>query len=193
MKQVWLGLALAMYSLAAVAGWQLDSEHSGIYFISTKNAQIAEVHTFKTIAGDITEHGKVEVSIDLASVDTSIDIRNQRLKNLLFETDRYSAAKITADVDLESVKALAMGEFSDMPVTAALDLHGVKHTFSAQLRVTKLSGERFKVSTLKPVVLVPSIFGLESGLKALRDVAKLLSIANSVPVTLDWVFTYHPD
>ncbi|MDT8407377.1 MAG: YceI family protein [Methylococcales bacterium] len=194
MKYAWLvGLLGLLVTDFASAAWQLDSEHSHLHFISTKNAQIAEVHTFKTVSGMIDAQGQAQVVIDLTSVDTNIATRDQRLRDMLFETKRFSVAKITSAIDLPTLQGLNTGEFIDVPLSAQLNLHGVQQKITATVRVVKLSQNRLSVTSLKPLLVVPSVFGLESGLNALREVAKLLSIANSVPVTLDWVFVYHPD
>ena len=70
-------LALMILSLGARADWLLNNHRSELTFVSTKAIDIAEVHRFDSLAGRIEDNGKAVVTIDLASVDTGIDIRDE--------------------------------------------------------------------------------------------------------------------
>ena len=80
---------LVLFLIAPImvqAGWNLDESNSSIEFISIKNNQISESHNFQKISGSITSEGLVNVTVDLDSVDTKIPIRDERMRNLFFET-----------------------------------------------------------------------------------------------------------
>ena len=77
-------LVLLTTSLTVQAGWNLDQSNSSIEFISIKNNQILERHSFQKISGNITSEGLVIVTIDLDSVNTKIPIRDERMRNLFF-------------------------------------------------------------------------------------------------------------
>ena len=84
MKRIALaGLLLAATS--ANAAWQLDGERSALSFVSTKAINIAEVHRFGELSGGVDADGMVNVSINLDSVDTAIELRDDRMKEMLFE------------------------------------------------------------------------------------------------------------
>jgi len=74
-----LPLALALAAPAALADWQLDNGDSTLDFISVKKSTVGEVHHFKQLSGSITDAGQASVDIELASVETNIPIRNERL------------------------------------------------------------------------------------------------------------------
>ena len=99
----------------AMAGWELDNERSTVQFMSVKNASIAELHYFHALAGEVADDGQARVSIDLDSIETLIPIRNQRLRELLFETVRFPAATLTTTVP-EAVKSLENGESVGTPL-----------------------------------------------------------------------------
>lgn len=70
-------LSIAMPALAA---WQLDNEKSTLSFISIKKNDIAEVHQFNSLSGEV-DQSEIKFVIDLASVDTKIALRDQRMRD----------------------------------------------------------------------------------------------------------------
>ena len=83
--------SLALVSLPSLAAWKLDNENSRLNFVSVKKASIAENHSFKKLEGSIDNNGKVNIKVDLTSVDTNIAIRDERLKKFVFESDKYTS------------------------------------------------------------------------------------------------------
>ena len=67
-------------SVASATQWQINNNESQVNFISTKKVNIAEVHQFDKIAGNLAETGEFSLAIDLASVNTGIEIRDSRMK-----------------------------------------------------------------------------------------------------------------
>jgi len=185
-----LMLALLGYSLpqSALADWELDGAHSGLSFVSIKKNSVAEVHRFQTLLGRIGDNGEVQAAIALDSVDTGIAIRDQRMRDMLFETSRFGVAKVTAHVDSAALKNLKVGEFQDLSLTLNMELHGQKHSLSGEFRVLRLAGGGLAVNTLRPMVVNAADFGLDVGIQKLMEVAGLPSIATAVPVTLSLVF-----
>ena len=87
LKTIMRAAAVAVFGLAgqtALAGghaakaWSLDSEASKLAFGSVKKDVIGEFHSFESISGMVEADGIVTVEIDLTSVQTNIDIRNER-------------------------------------------------------------------------------------------------------------------
>ncbi len=91
-------LVLFIVPMMAQAGWDLDESNSSIEFISIKNNQISESHNFQKISGSITSEGLVNVTVDLDSVDTKIPIRDERMRNLFFETKLFPSATFSAQI-----------------------------------------------------------------------------------------------
>ena len=78
-----------------VADWVLDSENSHLSFVSIKNGVVAEVHRFDTLRGGVNDNGTAALKIGLASVETNIPIRNDRIKSMLFDVATVSYTHLT--------------------------------------------------------------------------------------------------
>ncbi|MDF1831052.1 MAG: YceI family protein [Porticoccaceae bacterium] len=175
-------------SLGAQADWQLKGDDSSVNFISIKKSAIAEVHLFKQLSGSINNNGEVKVSIDLASVDTNIAIRNERMKSLLFDVNKFATANILAKVDSGKLKAMKKGGFYQDDVDIVLSLHGIEKKITTLINVVKLADGSIRVSSVHPVIITAQDFGLSEGVEALRVVANLSVISTAVPVTFNMVF-----
>lgn len=191
-----LALALAACSAGADQAeaplpegtWQLAADQSNVGFVSVKAGNVGEAHSFRKLSGTVEPDGTVGVAIDLASVDTGIDIRNQRMRDMLFEVANFPEARLTAKIDPNAVKALKPGERKAMTVPVTLDLHGTTNSIEAPLTVTRLAGDTVLVETAKPLIIDASAVGLEAGVGKLQEIAKLPAISTAVPVTASLVF-----
>ena len=185
------GLAVVVLSGLAssvFAQWELNSGLSAIQFISTKNAAVAESHSFGSLSGSIDADGKVAIAIALDSVETLIDIRNERMRELLFETVQFPRAEIEAQVG-QSVLAPALAGgvvVTEIPIT--LSLHGHEKAMTVAVVLTRTSGGNLLVVTPSPILVNAADFGLEKGLDLLREVAGLKSISTAVPVSFQLLF-----
>ncbi|MEO1013709.1 MAG: YceI family protein [Pseudomonadota bacterium] len=173
---------------APQGAWRLDETASRIAFVSVKAGEVAEVHSFKEIKGGVDADGAAEIVIPLDSVETNIDIRNDRMREILFETGDYPVAKITAAIDMTTFASLTTGARAEAPTTVSVDLHGASVELDADLFVTRISEDRVSVETAAPIVIDAATFGLEEGVEALREIAGLPSIAPLAPVTASLVF-----
>lgn len=173
---------------SAQAHWSLDNEQSTLSFVTVKAEHVAEAHTFDQLSGSIGDDGAVEISIELASVNTMIDIRNERMQAMLFETSMFPNATINGSIDLEAVTAMSPGSSKQMQVDFDMSVHGASVSLTADLMVTR-SENGVVASTLKPVIVTADSVGLVAGIEALREVAGLPSISRSVPVSFTVVFT----
>ena len=187
-KKLTLLISLLFLSLAAQAGYQLDNAHSSLYFVSIKKDKIGEVHTFEKLIGSVDDEGVAEVTVNLVSVKTNIEIRDERMRSLLLETDMFPTANVSANLDMESLASVGVGEVRVMPLELTLDLHGKSKLVQTELQIIGLNAGDLLVSTVKPIMLNAFDFGLGAGIKKLMDVAKLPSIALAVPVSFNLVF-----
>lgn len=187
MKQLVVAVLASLMSHLAFADWSLDAQASTVQFVSVKNASVAEVHHFPKLQGTMDGQGKATIAIDLASVETGIAIRNERMQKLLFNTAKFTAAEVTAQVDLKALQ-LQPGEYRDIEQAFTLTLHGVSKSLSAPCRVTALAGGGYSVVTQSPVLIQAADYGLKPGVQALQAVAKLTSIATQIPVQVSLVF-----
>lgn len=181
-------LLTLLASAQAAAQWTLSADDSSLSFISVKAEHIAEVHSFARLSGEIDSGGEAVVSIDLTSVQTGIDIRNERMQSMLFNTDMYPRAQVSADVDAAALSSMAVGESAVLEVPLAINLHGEVLTLSAPLRVSQVQ-DGLRVDTLAPIIVKADAFALVDGIESLREIAGLPSISRSVPVSFSLLFS----
>lgn len=182
-RQVLIVIAVLSASSQAFALWSLDNESSNLTFVSIKAIDIAEVHRFTALAGRISDKGKAVVSVELGSVETGIPIRNDRLREMLFETDKFPVATIRAKIDMDVINALQPGDSTRINTEMTVELHGAKVSVTANMVIARLNENTLTVSSAKPLILTAGSVGLADGIEALRKVANLPSISNAVPVS----------
>ena len=183
-----VGTMLLLASLPVQAEWVLDKELSRVNFVTTKANTAAEVHTFKDLDGRMTEDGKALIRINLDSVDTAIEIRDERMRSMLFETEQFPAATLAATVDMAVVSRLAAGDTADLTSEGQLMVHGTTSSITFDITVSRLTDDRILVASRKPVIVNASQVGLLAGVEKLREVAGLPSISPAVPVSFILAF-----
>jgi len=188
MKKLLISSLFVFISFSANAQWQLSESGSTVKFVSIKNSTVAEVHTFKGLSGAINK-GIATVDIKLASVETNIPIRNDRMRTMLFEVANFSVASISTKAMLGQLDKMKNGDKVQSKVDLDVKLHGITKVMSADIQVVKLNDSEILVSSISPLILRAEDFNLSNGVDALRDIAKLTSISTAVPVTFNLVFT----
>ena len=179
---------LILFSSSVFSDWYLVNEESRLNFISIKASNIAEIHSFKKISGNVKENGEAQLSINLASLETLIPIRNERMGNLLFETKIYPSAVFKLEVDLEKMLLINIGKSYEVKRRGMFRFKNKQFPLLVKLKVTRLNDQSFSVSSLEPLLLNADRLGLSNGVEALRAVAGLPSISKSVPVTFSLIF-----
>ncbi|MEQ8262441.1 YceI family protein [Pseudohaliea sp.] len=172
-------------SAAAQADWTLDADASRLSFISTKNASKAEVHHFREVSGAVTDNGDARVEVPLDSVETAIPIRNERMREFLFETADFPSLTITASVD-PALLGTAGAQSGAVPVT--VNLHGQEASYEAAVVVARAKDGSLTVATSEPIVVNAADFELGAGIAKLQELAGLDSISTAVPVSARLVF-----
>lgn len=186
-KTFLLAVALLL-GATSVSAETLVTEQSTVRFVSVKNDAVAEVHSFSGLSGGIDTAGHVSIVIPLATVETLVPIRNERMQALLFETVTFPSALLEADIDRSLIDALASGDFTEMPLQLRVTLHGVSQSLQTIVGVARL-GDELHVVTISPVIIDAGAFELGAGVERLREIASLKSISSAVPVTARLVFT----
>ncbi|MBB4265387.1 YceI family protein [Roseospira visakhapatnamensis] len=173
---------------AHAAGWTLDPDASTLSFGSIKAGHIGEVHEFRALSGTVDDSGAVDVVIDLASVSTGIDLRDDRMRDMLFNVATFPVARITAQVPVSDLADLPVGESVERDVTAKLSLMGEAHDLPLPLAVTRLSENRILVRPLRLVMVQADDYAVAEGIEKLRAVAGLDQISMVVPATFAATF-----
>lgn len=187
----------AHHNSDAGAQWVLDAASSSLSFVSVKAGEVAEAHKFGALSGGIAEKrekrekrmedgavgGEVNIYIDLTTVNTNVAIRDERMREHLFETAEYPKASVHGHLPLGSYLELDAGETTSSSVKLMLNLHGVKLPVTAEVLVSRLADDRILVASTKPVILSAAGFNLAAGIEKLRELANLSSISGAVPVS----------
>lgn len=79
---------------------------------------------------------RVEVQVDLASLDTGIGLRNQHMRENHLETARFPTADFRADSLVGAPAALVPGETAVLTLAGELSLHGVTRPLVTPVSVT---------------------------------------------------------
>ncbi len=184
-----LGLATLVLAFPVVANahWSLNNDASTLSFVTIKADHIAEIHTFDVLSGEIADNGNVDITIELASVNTLIPIRNERMQAMLFETNLFPEGNIEAQIDLDALTAMEAGNSKTISLDFSLSMHDATRSYTAEVLVTRLA-DGLVATTQKPIVVTADEFGLQDGVEALREVAGLPSISRAVPVSFTIVF-----
>ena len=188
MKVMCFILALLIPLSTAYAEWTLNNEQSRLSFMSIKKGDMAEVHRFKRLQGTVNKDGIVTIEINLSSVDTPVAVRDQRMQQMLFETQVFPLAVIKTKIDLASILSLTPGVITKENVEAVVSLHGEDKKLPIEVIVTRLSERKILVASYKPVILNASDFKLSKGVEALPTVVGLSSISMAVPVSFILTF-----
>lgn len=183
-------LAAALLAAApAFADWTLDGSASELSFVTVKAQDVAEVHTFGDISGAVGEDGRARVVVQLASVNTGIPVRDQRMQEMLFHTDMYPTADVTTQLDMDKLEDMTPGTTTRLSSELVLTIGDSKVPVTADLIVSRLSDNRVLVATVKPLIVNAGSVGLADGVEKLREVAGLPSISKAVPVSFVLQFT----
>lgn len=185
-----LGLLAAASLIAAPVfanAWTLEADMSTVAFGSIKNDYVGEAHTFSDISGTVAEDGAVQIAVSLPSVSTNIDIRNERMIEHVF--GEAADAKISTQVDMAVLDALAVGEATTFEVEAELSLLGVETPFYLNMFVMRLSEDRVMASSDTPVYLSTEDLELDGGIDILQELAGLDSITRVTPLSARLIFS----
>lgn len=168
--------------------WQIVPDASRLAYVSVKSGEVLETNRFTGLSGSVSENGTATVTIDLSSLETGVDIRNERMRDLFFQISDYPTATITAAIDPAAFADLSVGETTVQPLDATLSLKGVEGRIETQVDVTRTGPDRVVAMSSEPVIVYADAFGLGEGIEQLREIAGLASITPAVPVTFALTF-----
>lgn len=180
--------ALMTGAMTAQAAWELDGAASSFHYVTSKASAVSEVNSFTGLSGAISDAGAASLAINLASVDTGIDIRNERMRDIVFQVAQFMEATVSVPVDAAALSALAVGDSMTGTYTATVSLHGINQEMAADLKVVKLADDSIQVSTVRPLIVGAAAFGLAEEVEQLRVIANLASINPNIVVNFTLVY-----
>ena len=171
--------------LTANADWRIDPAASDLYFMSIKATHVGEVHSFETLSGTVDDKGRASLTVDLASVATLIPIRDQRMRDMLFEVDRYPTATVTAQIETGPLVGMPPGSELEIELEGDLLFKDQTNPLITKVKVAKLNDQKVTVRTIAPIVLSAGQLQVTEGLEKLRKIAGLPNISFTIPVTFN--------
>ncbi len=170
----------------AQADWAtLDPDQSSVTYVSTKLNDISEIHSFESLSGSISDSGEVTILIDAASVNSNLELRDERMREFLYAVMDYPTIAITASVDLDEL----MDSETRMQLPAQVDIKGTKFNVTIDAFVS-IGSSGMTVSSAKPVIVFASQAGLTDGVAKLSELAGGIAIGGSVPVSFSLSFDW---
>ena len=173
---------------ACAQDWVLNSGVSHFYMQTAKADSIVETGQFTKLDGTISKDGDAKIVLDLSSVASGIDVRDTRMRFLLFETYKFPNAEITAKVDMAKLQELQTVTRITYPLKFTLAMHGMAKDFEAPVFVTRLSPGSVAVVTAKPIVVTAESFGMTEGIAKLSAAVNGTPIVSAASITFDLVF-----
>ncbi|MBO9398070.1 YceI family protein [Shimia sp. R9_2] len=167
--------------------WKTVGDESLIAFGSIKKNTVGEVHTFDGLSGSVNEKGAVSLAIELSSVETNIDIRNERMIEHVFKA-ADAVAELKGEIDFDEVHDLEIGATTVVDFEGTLGLAGVSADVEAELFVARLSEDRVLVTTSDMIMLSTADLGIDAGVDKLMELASLPGITRVTPVSVRMVF-----
>ncbi|SEW15278.1 Polyisoprenoid-binding protein YceI [Cognatiyoonia koreensis] len=177
---------LAAAATAQADGWTLDAENSKISFGSIKNHDVGESHSFGDLSGSVSADGMAMIEIALASVQTNVDVRNERLIEHVF-TDGPKAS-LTASIDMAAMAAIPVGGMTRMLVEGDLTLIGEPVPVDVTMFAVRLAEDKVMVVSDDLIFVSAAEAGINQGVDKLQELAGLDHIARAVPASLRLVF-----
>lgn len=181
-----IGAAMVIAGAGHAADWTLDGDMSKISFGSVKDDYIGESHVFTGLAGGVKD-GMADITIDLTSVETRIDIRNERMGEHVFKG--MATAGLTAEMDMTTMETLAPGDSAMVELDATLSLLGEDVAVYAPVLVTRIGEDKVMVTSDELVYVATDELGIDAGIDMLQNIANLDNIARAVPITFRLMFT----
>lgn len=176
-------------SSAVQAEWTLDGEQSTFYYVTSKASLISEVNSFSGLSGSIDDDGNATLAIDLATVDTAVEVRDQRMRDIAFQVADFPEATVGVTVDMDALDAMEPGSIARGSYAASVELHGMTQEIPAELQLVKLDDETVQVQLARPLLVSSAAFGLTEAVEELREVAALPAINPNVVVDFTLLYT----
>lgn len=184
--------ALLMLCLPFQGGaWTLDHEQSQISYLSYKLVDksyqsIVENNFFERFAGSVSEDGVVQLTIDADSVNTGVEIRDERVRLHAFDSENHPQIVFNARLE-QNLDALKPGEVKEQELSGTLTMRGVTRPITARLVVVRNTTDTALVKTLSPIIINAADYGMEEGFEQLRALVNLFNIPQFIPVSVKLV------
>ena len=130
----------------------------------------------------------INIDIDLSSVDTQLELRDQRMRDIVFKVAENASAKLTGDMNLEAHHDQEIGTSRKIEASIGIELVGQKIDYDVMLLVTRLAENKVMVTPHGVIFLDLEDFELADAIETLRELAGLDRIATAAPMSFYLTF-----
>ena len=181
-------LLLLSIPLLGIADWKVDQNHSSLTYLSTKMSganTLFENNRFTSFSGTVKRSGEALLTIDLNSVVTGVGIRDERVKEHVFDVRNHPQAIVKLSVGELEKADYGVGQVRS--VEASLTMRGVTRQVKGEVSVTR-TGEDLLVQTQSPILIDAKDYGMLDGFETLRNLVQLSGIPMTIPVSFKLQF-----
>lgn len=181
-------VTLAACSQPASMEWTLDGEASSLSFVTVKNSDVLEASHFGTLTGSVSEDGNAHVSAQTDTVESWVDIRNERLVEHFFQSASHPMLSVDTQIDLDAFDRLETGETMRTELTLTVTLVSTPRTIYTDVLVTRAGSDTVIVATAEPVMVDARDFGLGPQVELLESLVGLDSVSPVAAVSAYLVY-----
>jgi len=181
--------------------YEVVTDDSYVSFTSIKNHEIPVSGKFEQVSGSISipkadspEQSTGKFTLDLTSLDTGVDQRDQNILEFFFEAVGDNIVSKQATFELGPMKAtrkLSSPVKLNKPFTlitnGKMSVHGKELDQKMNLTVTRTASNRIQVSTRKPYAFEIKAFEMTEPLNNMMDECDHGAISNAVPIQINLV------
>lgn len=187
----WLPVLFIVWMPMSAAAWSIDPSQSQISYLSSKlvaqsHQTIVEDNVFESFSGSVSADGEVRLSIDADSVNTGVEIRDERVRLHAFDTKNHPQLVFTAKLD-KSVDSLQVGEVVVQELPGTLKMRGIENKLTVHLVVVRNAEDTVLVQTLRPLLVNAADYEMTEGFEQLRALVSLFNIPQIIPVSVKLV------
>ena len=182
LKTLTCAAALTASTALAAGAETWTSTEGSVAFGSIKKDTVGEIHHFTNVSGEVTSDGSLTITIDLASAETNIDIRNERMQEHVFAG--MAEAVFSGSVDMSEVDGLAVGDTTLAYVEGDLSFGGIEAFVDADMLVARLAENRVLVTTADFIMVSTEDLGINAGVDKLMELASLPGITRVTPISI---------
>ncbi|MEM7240783.1 MAG: YceI family protein [Pseudomonadota bacterium] len=154
-------------------GWRVDSDASDVSFTMVKKGTVVEFGTFSGLSGSVDANGTAELQLDMQSVSSGFDIRDVRLRFLLFEVQKFPNALIQMQINSNALDGIRDGDMRDITQDLRVNFRGKFKTYTADLRVHAMDDDLVSVTLKKPILINAADFDLAAGFRKLEEAVQV--------------------
>ena len=128
----------------------------------------------------------MEIALD--SVATVYEIRNERMREMLFETAAFPLLTISTQLEENFFGSIVVGTVAGVEIPILVSLHGKEKSYTAPVLLARNTTGELLVVASSSIIVNAADFDLVEGVGLLRAAANLKSVSTAVAVSFQLSF-----